>query len=200
MKRNLKRRYVNILSSKVNYTYTSDEHSPLKAAKHLPTCSRHSQIEFMNIKDKLHHRPPYLLIQKLVSSTPAELIASSKFTGDEFFLQGHFPGTPVVPGAMMQEMTTQAAGLLITLHHSPVPDYHSETTKGWALGVLRAVHMAKYKSFARPMDELTISVNLLDQIEGAFRFSGRIECQGKKIMMNEFTLVNISEEKLKGMF
>jgi len=153
----------------------------------------------MIITDKLHHRPPYLLIHNLIASTPDELSAASTFTGDEFFLQGHFPGTPVVPGAMMQEMTTQAGGLLITLHHSPVPDYHSERTKGWALGVLRAVHMAKYKSFARPLDELTISVKLLDQIEDAFRFSGKIECAGKKIMMNEFTLVNISEDKLTGM-
>lgn len=153
----------------------------------------------MNIQEKLHHRPPYLLIQNVLSHSPIELVATSTFSGDEFFLQGHFPGTPVVPGAMMQEMTSQAAGLLITLHHSPVPNYNSETTKGWALGVMRAVHVARYKSIARPKEELKISISLIDQLENSFRFMGKIEVGNKKIMTNEFTLVNISEDQLKGL-
>lgn len=152
----------------------------------------------MNITKALHHRSPYLLIQNVLSHTPESLCAVSTFTGDEFFLQGHFPGTPVVPGAMMQEMSTQAAGLLITHYHSPVPDYDSESTKGWALGVLRAVHVARYKSFARPKEELKITVNLIDRMENSFRFNGTIYVGARKIMANEFTLVNISEEQLKG--
>ena len=112
--------------------------------------------------------------------------------GDEFYLLGHFPHVPSVPGAIMQEMTTQAAGLMISEHHSPIPDYDSEKTKGWALGVLRAIHMAKYKNFARPGETLDIKVELLDHIENSFRFRGHIEMMGKKIMMNEFTLINIS--------
>lgn len=153
----------------------------------------------MKITEKLHHRPPYLLLHNIISDSPKDLVATSTFSGDEFFLRGHFPGTPVVPGAMMQEMTTQAAGLLITLHHSPVPDYNSETTKGWALGVMRAVHVARFKSFARPKEELKISVSLIDQLENSFRFSGKIEVGDKKIMTNEFTLMNISEDQLKGL-
>ena len=153
----------------------------------------------MIITKKLHHRPPYLLLQNIVSHFSKELTATSIFNGDEFFLKGHFPGTPVVPGAMMQEMTTQAAGLLITLHHSPVPDYDSENTKGWALGVLRAVHDARYKHFARPYDELKITVTLIDQLEHSFRFRGKILIGDQKIMTNEFTLINISEDKLKGL-
>lgn len=117
----------------------------------------------MNITQKLHHRPPYLLIQEVINHGPGALEARSVFSGDEFFLQGHFPGTPVVPGAMMQEMTTQAAGLLITQYHSPVAHYDSDTTKGWALGVLRAVHGARFKSFARPGEALKISVTLTDK-------------------------------------
>lgn len=156
------------------------------------------RMNISQITEKLHHRPPYLLLQQIISHDPKELTASSTFTGEEFFLQGHFPETPVVPGAMMQEMTSQAAGLLITLHHSPVPDYDSEKTKGWALGVLRAIHSAKYKSFARPGEELKIHVSLVDRLENSFRFQGRINAGERKIMMNEFTLVNISEEQLKG--
>ncbi len=152
----------------------------------------------MNILRRLHHRPPYLLINEVAEHSPAKLTALSLPKGDEFYLQGHFPNTPVVPGAMMQEMTTQAAGLLITEHHAPVVDYDSEKTKGWALGVLRAVHNAKYKTFARPGDKLVISVELIDQVDAVYRFKGKIEVDEKTIMFNEFSLVNIEEEKLKG--
>jgi 3-hydroxyacyl-[acyl-carrier-protein] dehydratase len=153
----------------------------------------------MNIIKRLHHRPPYLLINDVLEHSAKHITAVSLPTGDEFYLKGHFPGTPVVPGAMMQEMTTQAAGLLITEHHSPVADYDSETTKGWALGVLRAVHNAKFKSFARPGDRLVIKVELLDHVDSVFRFKGKIEVEGTTIMFNEFSLVNIDEEKLRGL-
>jgi 3-hydroxyacyl-[acyl-carrier-protein] dehydratase len=152
----------------------------------------------MNIQKRLHHRPPYLFLSKVVEHSDHYLHAQVTPHGDEFYLLGHFPHVPIVPGAIMQEMTTQAAGLMISEHHSPVPDYDSETTKGWALGVLRAIHMAKYKNFARPGETLDIKVELLDHIENSFRFRGHIEMMGKKIMTNEFTLINISEEKLMG--
>ena len=152
----------------------------------------------MNILKRLHHRPPYLLINEVIEHSAQVLMARSQPRGDEFYLQGHFPGSPVVPGAIMQEMTTQAAGLLIAEHYSPVEDYDSEKTPGWALGVLRAVHNAKYKSFARPSDQLTIRVELIDRVENSFRFKARISSQERVIMFNEFTLVNIEDSKLKG--
>lgn len=153
----------------------------------------------INILKRLHHRPPYLMIDKVLEASKESLLALKIPSQNEFYLQGHFPGTPVVPGAMMQEMTTQAAGLLITEFYSPVEDYDSEQTKGYALGVLRAVHNSRFKSFARPGEKLLISVSLVDRVESSFRFNGKIETQDRKIMTNEFTLVNISEDQLKGL-
>ena len=88
--------------------------------------------------------------------------------------------------------------LLMTEFYSPVPDYDSDKTKGHALGVLRSIHQAKYKKFARPGDILDIKIELLLNIETSFRFKAFIECQGEKIMSNEFTLINISEAQLAG--
>jgi 3-hydroxyacyl-[acyl-carrier-protein] dehydratase len=150
------------------------------------------------ITKRLHHRPPYLLLDEILEISSNHLYAVKIPRIHEFYLQGHFPGTPIVPGAMMQEMTTQAAGLLITEYYSPIPDYDSEKTKGHALGVLRSVHQAKFKKFARPDQILNIKVNLIDSLQSSFRFKGSIEIEGEKIMTNEFTLINITEEQLKG--
>ena len=153
----------------------------------------------INIKKRLHHRSPYLLIDEVVEHSKNKLHAKKTPKLTEHYLAGHFPGAPIVPGAMLQEMTTEAAGLLIAEYYSPVDDYDSEVTEGFALGVLRSIHNAKFKSFARPDDELNIYVELLENIENAFRFKATIiKNVGDKIMSNEFTLVNISDVKLRG--
>jgi 3-hydroxyacyl-[acyl-carrier-protein] dehydratase len=152
----------------------------------------------IDIQKRLHHRPPYLLIDEVVEATPTGIHVRATPRGEEFYLRGHFPGSPVVPGAMMQEMTTQAAGLLISEFHAPVPDYDSETTKGHALGVLRAVHYAKYRKFARPGDVLDVRAELLLNVDSSFRFKAWITVAGEKIMANEFTLVNVTEAQLRG--
>jgi 3-hydroxyacyl-[acyl-carrier-protein] dehydratase len=152
----------------------------------------------INFLKRLHQRAPYLLVDEVIEHSKDKIHMTKVPTMNDYYLQGHFPGVPVVPGAMMQEMTTQAAGLLIAEYYSPVPDYDSEKTLGYALGVLRTVHHAKYKSFARPQDILQIKVELVQVVENAYRFKGHIEIDNNKIMFNEFTLVNISAEKLIG--
>ena len=150
----------------------------------------------INILKRLHHRSPYLMIDEIIEHSNQYIHARKVCKCDEYFFQGHFPHAPVVPGAMLQEMTTQAAGALLAEHYSPVPDYDSENTKGHAIGVLRAIHNSKFRIFARPDDILDIKVKLLQNIDNSFRFEALIEIAGKKIMTNEFTLINISDSFL----
>lgn len=150
----------------------------------------------LNIKKLLHHRDPYLLLDEVVDITETSIITSYNLKADTFFFKGHFPSAPVLPGALMQEMTTQSAGILITQFHSPVENYDSEKTKGHALGVLKKVNYAKFKGFAKPTDQLEIKVELTHKVENLFEFTGRIYNKGKVIMSNSFQLINTSDELL----
>ena len=75
---------------------------------------------------------------------------------DEPYLTGHFPGAPIFPGALMQEFTTQSAGILIAARHNPMRDFNTEDPfyNEYALGVLAKVSGARYKGFARPGDTM----------------------------------------------
>lgn len=158
------------------------------------------QHEFENIEDYLHHRKPYLLLDEIVSIGEREIVTSVRITGDEFFSKGHFPGAPICPGALMQEMTTQSAGILIAAKFNPMSEFntHDPFFNEYALGVLVKVNRAKYRGFARPGDTLKISVTLNERVAQNFDFGGEIWVGDRKIMSNEFQLANISSKVLQG--
>ena len=161
---------------------------------------KYYQHSFDSIEDYLHHRSPYLLVQKILDIQPQKIVAETKISGDEFFIAGHFPGAPILPGAMMQEMSTQTAGILIAAKYNPMEEFntHDPFFNEWALGVLVKVNRARYRGFARPGDLLTISVELNEQIGEMFDFSATISVGETKIMQNSFRLTNIASKTLQG--
>ncbi|QDT82432.1 3-hydroxyacyl-ACP dehydratase FabZ family protein [Gimesia chilikensis] len=156
--------------------------------------------EFPSVEDYLHHRAPYLMVDSIQSISDSEIVTSRRVTGEEYFLQGHFPGAPVVPGAMMQEMTTQSAGILIAARYNPMPEYntHDPHFNEYALGVLVKVEQARFKGIARPGDQLEIRVNLNERLSGIFDFRATIAVGDKIIMRNRFQLTNIESSVLTG--
>ena len=161
---------------------------------------KYYQHNFDSIEDYLHHRSPYLLVQNIVEISPQKIVAETKISGDEFFIAGHFPGAPILPGAMMQEMSTQTAGILIAAKYNPMEVFntHDPFFNEWALGVLVKVNRARYRGFARPGDLLTISVELNEQVGVMFDFSATISVGEAKIMQNSFRLTNILSKTLQG--
>jgi len=155
---------------------------------------------FDRVENYLHHREPYLLIKKIVSIESEKIVTQSVVTGEEFFVKGHFPGAPILPGAMMQEMTTQTAGILIAANFNPMEEYNTEDPffNEYALGVLVKVKQARYRGFARPGDTLQITVELKEQVGEMFEFTGEVSIGDKQIMRNGFQLTNIKSSVLQG--
>ena len=73
------------------------------------------------IKNFLPHREPMLLLDSVERETVTDAkgnvveyaIGTYHVRGDEFFLQGHFPDYPVVPGVILCEMMAQSCAMLL---------------------------------------------------------------------------------------
>ena len=162
-----------------------------------PVLFRH---RFDSVADYLHHRPPYLLIESIGNIDDDAIQTSTMVSEDAFFIQGHFPGAHVLPGAIMQEMTTQSAGILIAANFNPMETYdtHDPDFNEFALGVLVKVKFGRYRGFARPGDQLSIEIKLDEKVEQVFDFSGKIVCNEKTIYRNQFQLTNMRSDMLRG--
>lgn len=64
------------------------------------------------LKNYMPHREPMLLVDKAELVSPVETLAEYKVTGEEFFLKGHFPDNPIVPGVILCEMMAQGSVML----------------------------------------------------------------------------------------
>ncbi|MEM8677850.1 MAG: hypothetical protein AAGF97_00715 [Planctomycetota bacterium] len=158
------------------------------------------QHQFDHVEDYLHHRKPYLLIEQICELDDQRIVTAATVQETQPHIRGHFPGAPILPGAMMQEMTTQTAGILIAARYNPMEsfDTHDPFFNEYALGVLVQVKRARYRQFARPGDPLKITVQLESHLDHYFEFRGDISVGSRSIMQNRFQLANIPSKVLQG--
>jgi UDP-N-acetylglucosamine acyltransferase len=101
--------------------------------------------------DHLAYRYPSVLVDAVTGRTPGVAISAVKnVTVNEEFFQGHFPGTPLMPGVLMIESFAQVAALLLA------EDAEAGASRAW----LRSVNQAKFRRQVVPGDRLEMQVTL----------------------------------------
>ncbi|SMP50479.1 3-hydroxyacyl-[acyl-carrier-protein] dehydratase [Neorhodopirellula lusitana] len=130
------------------------------------------QIEAM-----IPHRQPMRLIDEVVELTESTIHARKTFSPDDFFVQGHFPEVPLVPGVIQCECCLQAGAVLLSSHTPDAGDFIPVATR---------MDSVKFKNMVRPGDTVEIHVTLKERLANAFFLSGKMLLNGKTTTRLEF--------------
>ena len=142
------------------------------------------------IKDLLPHREPMLLIDKLINIKKLKsATAIVNVKKDSFFVQGHFPGEPVMPGVLIVEAFGQAAAALtaagidkktyenklVFLMTVDKAEYENK------LVFLMSVEKARFRNPVIPDCKLELNIEAIRSHGRVWKYKGEAFVDGKKM-------------------
>jgi 3-hydroxyacyl-[acyl-carrier-protein] dehydratase len=124
-------------------------------------------LDIAGILQQLPHRYPFLLIDRVLELEPGKRIVALKNVSiNEPHFQGHFPGTPVMPGVLVIEAMAQAAAVLSFRTLDSRPD-------GKRIIYFAGIDGARFKRPVVPGDQLRLEVTLVRIVRGVGKFTAR---------------------------
>ena len=134
-----------------------------------------NSINKEKIESLFPHRKPMLLIEKLINIVHLKsATAIVNVRKDSFFVQGHFPGQPVMPGVLIVEACGQAAAAL-TAHGIDKATYENK------LVFLMSVEKARFRNPVIPDCKLELNIEAIRSHGRVWKYKGEALVEGKKM-------------------
>ncbi|MDA0322315.1 MAG: 3-hydroxyacyl-ACP dehydratase FabZ [Verrucomicrobia bacterium] len=126
-------------------------------------------METEQIMAVLRHRSPMLLVDRVVECDDKRRIVGIKnISSNEPFLDGHFPGQPIMPGVLQLEAMAQTGGILL-LRLAGAPG---------VVPYLVGINKAKFRKIIKPGDQMRIEIEFLKVRKTMAQFRGEIYVDG----------------------
>lgn len=123
-----------------------------------------SVMDSKDILKVLPHRYPMLLVDRVLECDGKERIVGLKnITFNEPYLQGHFPGDPIMPGVLQLEAMAQVAGILMNQMFGG----------NGRIAYFLAIDNARFRRVVRPGDQLRIEIQFLRARLGMSKVHGQ---------------------------
>lgn len=140
-------------------------------------------VQIMNI---LPHRPPFLMIDKILELTQEYVVGVKNVTMNEDFFVGHFPGAPVFPGVLQIEAMAQTGGILVL---NTVPDPENYLT------LFLKIENARFKAQVNPGDTLIFRCDLITPIRRGIAQMKGVGMVGEKVVVEAELMAQIVKVK-----
>ena len=130
----------------------------------------------------LPHRDAMLLLDSAELREDGSAYGEYHVRGDEWFLQGHFPGNPVVPGVVQCEIIAQASCTLLKDAMQGCTPYYAGIDK------------VRFKRPVRPGETLCVTSTLLRSKMGVYVVAGEARVNGELCAKGEFTFMLVKNQ------
>jgi len=138
------------------------------------------------IMNYLPHRYPFLLVDRVLEIVPGDkIVALKNVTMNEPFFQGHFPGTPIMPGVLIIEAMAQAGGVLFSSEQLK--------EKQGSLFYFMGMDKVKFRKPVVPGDQIIFEVKIIRQRSKVVKMAG-IAIVDQKIVAEAELMATIGEK------
>ncbi len=131
------------------------------------------------ILNAIPHRPPFLFVDRIVELSGTKIKTAKEIKPDDPVFQGHYPGQPIMPGALICESIFQTGAILLSKMMGSI---------GEGIPVLTRINNAKFKSIVKPGSTLDIEAELVEKVSNAYFMKGRASVGGKTSVTVEFAV------------
>lgn len=145
-------------------------------------------IDLEGIKSLIPHRPPFLLIDEVISYDDEKLVARREVKAEEPYFEGHYPGNPIMPGVLISEAIFQTASVFMAKRLEGATGDFSQATP-----VLARIVDARFKQMVKPGDTLELEVVYKESLSRFHFLKGTAKRDGKVVATVEFAIAMIVE-------
>ncbi len=142
-------------------------------------------LNIEQIRELLPHRYPMLLVDRVLEIGERDIVAEKLVSANDPFLEGHFPGRPIMPGLLILESLAQAACILVVSSE--------RQARGFGVALLGVQH-ARFRRPVVPGDIMRLSVQLLRKRGPLYRFEGTANVNGELAAETTFTAAVVDWE------
>ena len=146
--------------------------------------------DIQSIQSLLPHRYPFLLVDRVEDIDGVKTARGIKnVTMNEPHFQGHFPGTPIMPGVTIIEALAQTAAVMVGTTHK----LHNKNMLIYFMSIDRC----KFRRKVVPGDVLNLHVETLRGGSKIWKFKGIADVNGQMAAEAEFTaMMDLSEQRI----
>ena len=148
-----------------------------------------TKLDKKQIIELLPHREPMLLIDKLINIVPLKSATAIMFVKKNgFYVQGHFPNQPVMPGVLIVEAFGQAAAALTAA------GIDKETYQN-KLVFLMTIEKARFRNPVIPNCRLELNIEAIRSHGRVWKYKGEAFVEGKKMADAQWAATIVDRKK-----